>query len=97
MGLQPVKDLIKVGCQKLLYHQIRSCSLVGQSTVLQWCFGKFPTTFKDLKNFVGELLGIKGKWTSPGGDVKLFQREGEGEFVLNGMALQGDNPDITES
>ena len=26
----------------------------------------------ELKQFVDECLGIKGKWTSPGGDVKLF-------------------------
>ncbi len=43
---------------------------------------RWLATFKDLKNFVEELLGIKGKWTSPGGDAKLFQSEGEGEFVL---------------
>lgn len=38
---------------------------------------RWVTTFNDLKNFVEELLGIKGKWTSPRGDAKLFQSEGE--------------------
>ena len=72
-----------------------SNGLTFEGEIYRWL-----TTFKDLKNFVEELLGIKGKWTSPGGDVKHFQSEGEGEFVLKWygprskkLVIQGDNPD----
>lgn len=61
---------------------------------------RWVTTFNDLKNFVEELLGIKGKWTSPRGDAKLFQSEGEAEFVLKWygprskrLAIQADSSD----
>ena len=43
-------------------------------------------SLKDLKVFVEKSLNIKGRWISPGGDVKLFKSEGEA-LLLNGMVL----------
>ena len=39
-------------------------------------------TFEDLKCFINEALNIKGRWKSPGGDVKVFRSDGEKEFVI---------------
>jgi hypothetical protein len=55
-------------------------------------------TFEDLKCFINEVLNIKGRWKSPGGDVKVFRSDGEGEFVikwhgprLKKLIIQSDN------
>ncbi|CAB4023023.1 mitotic checkpoint BUB3-like, partial [Paramuricea clavata] len=39
-------------------------------------------TFEELERFVLEALNLKGKWKSPGGDVKVFKSEGEGEYMI---------------
>ena len=39
-------------------------------------------TYEDLKRFVTEALNLKGKWKAPGGDVKIFKSEGEGEYII---------------
>ncbi|CAB3992225.1 ---NA---, partial [Paramuricea clavata] len=55
-------------------------------------------TFEDLKCFINEALNIKGRWKSPGGDVKVFRSDGEGEFVIKWhgprskkLIIQSDN------
>lgn len=67
--------------------------LVYDGEIYRWL-----KTFEDLKSFVSEVLNIKGKWKSPGGDVKLFTSEGEGEFVIKWygprskrLVVQGDD------
>ena len=39
-------------------------------------------TYEDLRRFVTEVLNLKGKWKAPGGDVKVFTSEGEGEYII---------------
>ena len=60
----------------------------------RWC-----GSLNDLKCFVKEILDIKGKWSSPGGDAKLF-RVSKSEFVikwhgprLQKIVVQADNPE----
>ena len=55
-------------------------------------------TFEDLKCFINEALNIKSRWKSPGGDVKDFRSDGEGEFVIKWhgprskkLIIQSDN------
>ena len=45
-------------------------------------------SLSDLKIFVKESLNINGKWFSPGGDVKLFKSDGEGELVIKWHGYQ---------
>lgn len=43
---------------------------------------RWINSLKDLKIFVRDILNIQGKWSSPGGDVKFFESDGEGEFAI---------------
>jgi hypothetical protein len=49
-----------------------------------------------LKNFVDETLGLKGNWSSPGGDVKLFNTA-DSKFTIKWyghskkLVIQADN------
>ena len=56
--------------------------------------------FFEFKEFVEKSLNIEGKWTYPGGDVKLFKSVGEGEFSIKWyghrskrLFILSDNPD----
>ena len=53
-----------------------SNGLTKDGGIYQWL-----NSFKGLRTFVEGFLGIYGKWSLPGGDVKLFTSEGEGKFV----------------
>ena len=44
-------------------------------------------TLSDLKCFVNDILNLKGKWTSPGGDVKLFSTADSG-FLIKWFGLR---------
>ena len=68
---------------------------------LLYDFGKYWWTgsYDELKQFVDTNLEIKGKWTSPGGNVKLFTAI-DSEFVIkwNGprsrkLIIEADNSD----
>ena len=53
--------------------------------------------FTDLKSYVEQRLKLAGKWTSPGGETKLFTAS-QDEFVLKWLKskkliIQKDNPD----
>ena len=53
--------------------------------------------FTDLKSYVEQGLKLAGKWTSPGGETKLFTAS-QDEFVLKWLKskkliIQKDNPD----
>ena len=57
-------------------------------------------SLKDLKVFVEKSLNIKGRWISPGGDVKLFKSEGEGNLAIKWygprsqrLVIQSGGPD----
>lgn len=59
---------------------------------------RWSKSFVDLKSFVEASLNITGKWTSPGGNAKLFKSDGDGEFIIkwhgprsNRLAIQSDN------
>ena len=59
---------------------------------------RWTKSFPDLQSFVTASLNITGKWTSPGGDAKLFKSDGDGEFVIKWygprskrLAIQSDN------
>ena len=41
----------------------------------------------DLKSFVNDILNLKGKWTSPGGNAKLFSAADAG-FVIKWFGIQ---------
>ncbi|CAB4008485.1 Hypothetical predicted protein [Paramuricea clavata] len=43
---------------------------------------KWRNDFAELKKFVEDSLGIKGKWSSPGGGTKRFKEE-NGQLILN--------------
>ena len=51
--------------------------LMNDGEVYRWF-----KSLSDLKIFVKESLNINGKWFSPGGDVKLFKSDGQGELVI---------------
>ena len=70
-----------------------SNGLMNDGEVYRWF-----KSLSDLKIFVKESLNINGKWFSPGGDVKLFKSDGEGELVIKWhgsrskrISIQSDN------
>ncbi len=57
-------------------------------------------SFGYLKSFVENSLNIKGRWISPGGDVKLFKSEGDSNLAIKWhgprsqrLVIQSDAPD----
>ena len=54
-----------------------SCGLTYVSETYLWL-----ETYEDLRRFVTEVLNLKGKWKAPGGDVKVFKSEGEGDYII---------------
>ena len=54
-----------------------SCGLTYASETYLWL-----ETYEDLRKLVTEVLNLKGKWKAPGGDVKIFKSEGEGEYII---------------
>ena len=64
------------------------------------CQYRWLKSLKDLKVFVEKSLNIKGRWISPGGDVKLFKSEREGNLAIKWygprsqrLVIQSDGPD----
>ena len=47
----------------------------------------FNGLLSDLKCFVDETLGLKGNWTSPGGDIKLF-KTANSELLSSGTDIR---------
>ena len=43
---------------------------------------KWRNNLTELKKFVQDSLGVKGKWSSPGGGNKKFKEE-DGQLILN--------------
>ena len=57
---------------------------------------RFNGLLSDLKHFVDETLGLKGNWSSPGGDVKLFNAADSGFAIKwyghsKKLVIQTDN------
>ena len=48
---------------------------------------RWTGNLSDLKSFVDDILNLKGKWTSPGGDAKLFSAA-EAGFVIKWFGIQ---------
>ena len=48
---------------------------------------RWTGNLSDLKSFVNDILNLKGKWTSPGGDAKLFSAADAG-FVIKWFGIQ---------
>jgi hypothetical protein len=60
---------------------------------------KWNGSFEGLKDFVETTLGLKGKWSSPGGHLKLFREASESIVIRHytnsaSILVQGQNGEI---
>ena len=87
----------------ILYH-IKQTFLSTRTTTTNMlkCDGEtylWSGSLSDLKCFVNDTLNLKGKWTSPGGDVKLFSTADSGFLIKwfglrsQKLAIQADDDD----
>jgi hypothetical protein len=49
---------------------------------------RFNGLISELKQFVDKSLELKGNWTSPGGDIKLFNTTNSEFALFNGTVIQ---------